>query len=103
MIIDQGKLLFDGQLSQLRARFGGKRELVVDFAERYDSASVVGADLVSLENQRATYQFSRGETTASELIQRISSQYRIRDLEVREPDIETTIRRIYEERLLATE
>ena len=30
MIIDRGKLLFDGQLETLRNRFGGKRELVVD-------------------------------------------------------------------------
>jgi ABC-type uncharacterized transport system ATPase subunit len=37
---------------------------------------------------------------ASELIGRLSTQYRIHDLSVREPDIEATIRRIYEERLL---
>jgi ABC-type uncharacterized transport system ATPase subunit len=36
------------------------------------------------------------------LIGRLSAQYRIRDLAVREPDIEATIRRIYEERLLET-
>jgi ABC-type uncharacterized transport system ATPase subunit len=38
--------------------------------------------------------------TASELIGRISAKYRISDLELLEPDIESTIRRIYEERLL---
>jgi hypothetical protein len=32
---------------------------------------------------------------------RLSSQYRIHDLAVREPDIEANSRRIYEERLLA--
>jgi ABC-type uncharacterized transport system ATPase subunit len=30
----------------------------------------------------------------------LSARYRIRDLSVREPDIEATVRRIYEERLL---
>jgi hypothetical protein len=34
------------------------------------------------------------------LIGRLSAQYRIHDLAVREPDIEATIRRRYEERLL---
>ncbi|HBY06323.1 MAG TPA: hypothetical protein DEH22_00480 [Chloroflexi bacterium] len=55
------------------------------------------------EGQRVTYQFPRGELTASDLIGRLSAQYRIRDLEVREPEIEATIRRIYEERLLESD
>ena len=49
---------------------------------------------------QTTYTFDRGKITASALIGRISEKYRIRDLEVREPDIEATIRRIYEEQLL---
>jgi ABC-2 type transport system ATP-binding protein len=35
MILDHGRLLFDGNLSDLRNRFGGKRLLIVDFAEAY--------------------------------------------------------------------
>lgn len=100
MIIDQGRLLFDGQLENLRDRFGGKHELVVDFAEVYVDASVEGAEIVDQTGPRVTYQFERKTLPASELIGRLSAQYRIRDLAVREPDIEATIRRIYEERLL---
>jgi ABC-2 type transport system ATP-binding protein len=33
MIIDHGKLLYDGKLEALKTRFGGNRELIVDFAE----------------------------------------------------------------------
>ena len=55
---------------------------------------------LAFDGARATYQFRRQELSASELIGRVSQQYHIRDLSVREPDIETTIRRIYEERLL---
>jgi ABC-2 type transport system ATP-binding protein len=100
LIIDQGRLLFDGQLETLQERFGGKRELVVDLAEPYADVSVVGAEVVERENGRTLYQFDRQTIAASELIGRLSAQYRIHDLAVREPDIEATIRRIYEERLL---
>jgi ABC-2 type transport system ATP-binding protein len=100
MIIDQGRLLFDGKLDTLRDRFGGKRELVVDLAEDYPSVAVDGAQVVERGGQRVVYHFSRGAITASELIGRLSACYRIRDLSVREPDIEATVRRIYEERLL---
>lgn len=47
-----------------------------------------------------TYSFERHAITASELIHRLSAHFRIRDLETHEPDIEETVPRIYEERLL---
>jgi len=102
MIIDRGQLLYDGGLDALSDRFGGKRELVVDFAEVYEDTAVEGADIIARTGPRVTYQFERETLTASELIGQLSAQYRIRDLVVHEPDIEATIRRIYEERLLET-
>ena len=100
MIIDHGQLLYDGKLELLRERFGEKRQLVVDFVEDYDIVSVNGAEIVRHEGNRITFQFTNQDISASKLINQLSAQYRIRDLEVREPDIETTIRRIYEGRLL---
>jgi ABC-2 type transport system ATP-binding protein len=103
MMIDHGHLLFDGRLEELRERFGGERELVVDFAENYADVSVEGARVVAREGPRVTYRFPRageGAITASALIGRLSARYRLLDLSVREPEIEATVRRIYEERLL---
>jgi ABC-2 type transport system ATP-binding protein len=100
MILDHGRLLYDGALDTLQEQFGGKRELLVYFAQEYESVFVDGAQVVEQDGTHATYQFERGDITASELIGRLSSSYRIRDLQVREPEIEETVRRIYEERLL---
>jgi len=100
LIIDHGKVLFDGRLDALRERFGGQRELVVDMAEDYAAVAVEGAAILGREGTRVTYGFERGAITASELIGRLSARYRIRDLMVREPQIEDTVRRIYEEKLL---
>ena len=100
MIIDHGKLLYDGTLETLRERFGGKRKLVVDFAQVYETVEVGGAEVVARDGLRVTYEFERGTMTASNLIGQLSTLFRIHDLEVREPDIEATVRRIYEERLL---
>ncbi len=100
MIIDHGKLLFDGALSALRNRFSTTRVLVVDMAEAYAEVGIEGARVIARENAQVTYQFDRNAITASELIGRLSARYRIRDLTVTKPAIEDTIRRIYEERLL---
>jgi len=100
MVIDEGKLLYDGQLDALAARFGGARQLIVELAEVYQNVEIDGAEVLTREGDRVTYQFDRDAVTASELIGRLSARYRIRDLEVREPALEETIRRIYEQRLL---
>jgi ABC-2 type transport system ATP-binding protein len=100
MIIDHGKLLYDGKLDLLRERFGDKRQLIVDFVEEYDAIAIDGVEVINQQGHRITFQFTSQEISASELINQLSAQFRIRDLEVREPDIETTIRRIYEGRLL---
>lgn len=100
IIIDEGKILFDDKLNLLKERFGGKRQLIVDFAQDYQSVEIDGAQIIQRQQNRAHYQFDRKSITASELIGKLSQNYRIIDLEVREPDIEETVRRIYEERLL---
>lgn len=100
LIIDHGKKLFDGAFSTLQTRFGGAWQLEVDFAEPYPDVSVEGADVLSRGELRAVYAFDRRTLSASELIGRLSARYSLRDLSVREPDAEATVRRIYEQKLL---
>ncbi len=100
MIIDEGKLLYDGERAALAQKYGGHRQLIVELAEDYAQVEIAGAEVASHEGLRVVYQFPQSGITASELIGRISAKYRIRDLEVREPSLEETIRRIYEQSLL---
>ncbi len=102
LLIDHGRLLFDGGLAELLARFGGDRELVVDLAEDLAAVDVevAGATVAARDGARVTYRFAATEVSASELITRVAERFRVRDLTVQEPDIEATVRRIYEERLL---
>ncbi len=100
LIIDHGKLLYDGSLAHLQTRFGGHWHLNVDFTEDYADVSVDGAELLHYADLRAVYAFDRQDLSASDLIGRLSARYSLRDISVREPDAETTIRRIYEQKLL---
>ena len=100
LMIDRGRLLFDGSPRALMDRFGGERELVVDYAEDYSEVEVQSARVTQREGRRVTYRFARSAISASELIQRLSAKYRIEDLSVQEPQIEDTVRRIYEQGLL---
>ena len=100
IIIDLGKLVYDGSLLSLKDRFGGQRGLMVEFSDDYPEIHLDGARLSQRDGRRVFFQFERDTVSASDLIVRLSQSYRIHDLEVREPDIEDTIRRIYEQKLL---
>ncbi|MEY4529851.1 MAG: hypothetical protein RLZZ156_572 [Deinococcota bacterium] len=101
MIIDHGKLLFDGQLEALQHKFGGQRRLIIDFEETPNHLEIHGASVVSQVGSRVTLEIKK-DTRVPEVITAISKGYAIRDLSVEEPDIESTIRRIYEGNLLSS-
>ena len=100
MVIDRGRLLYDGSLQDLLDSYGAKRKLVVDFAEEYRALELSQAQLLSHHNGRAHFAFDSQRSSASAVITELSRRYAIRDLSIEEPDIEETIRNIYEKELL---
>jgi len=100
MILDHGRVLYDGTLATLNHRFESDWSLVVTFAEPYEDVSLPGLAPVQQENLRAVYHFDHRQVAAADLIQQLLPRFRIADLEVRRPSLEETIRRIYNERLL---
>ena len=97
LIIDHGQLLYDGDLAQLQTRYGSARELVVDFEETPADPHVDGLDVLGSEGPRVCYAFTGA---AASPIARVTAHAPVRDITVKEPDIEATIRRIYEGGLL---
>ena len=99
MIIDQGKLLYDGGLDAIRERYGIERTLVVDLdpQEEVDGPlDVPGMSDVQQDGPRHWLRFRRDEMTAAEAISAVTARYRILDLTLEEPEIEGIVRRIYE-------
>jgi viologen exporter family transport system ATP-binding protein len=102
LLIDHGRLLYDGALAAIRDRFGVERTLVVDLAEDETldgPLTIRPAAQVRADGPRRWLRFRRDEISAAELIAVVSARYRIRDLTIEEPEIEGIIRRIYEEGL----
>ena len=100
MIIDHGRLLYDGGLDAVRDRFGTERTLVVDLSPE-DAATgpldISGATETRSDGPRRWLRFRRDETTAASLIAAVTARYCIHDLTLEEPAIEDIVRRIYED------
>jgi ABC-2 type transport system ATP-binding protein len=96
VLIDHGRVIYDGALEALRARFGRLRTLVVDLDQELNGVHVENAELVRHEGPRVWLRFDREATTAAALIADVAARYHIRDLTVEEPAIEGIVRGIYE-------
>jgi ABC-2 type transport system ATP-binding protein len=101
VLIDHGRVIYDGALEALRQRFGRQRTLVVDLemeVGRHEEppVQVANAEVVRREGPRVWLRFDRDVTTAAALISDVAARYRIRDLTVEEPEIEAIVRDIYQ-------
>ena len=97
LIIDHGKVIWDGGLDELVERHGEERTLVVDLAESRPPLELRGARVVRVDGPRQWLRFSRAQTTAAELVAAVAAEAQLVDLSVEEPEVEEIVRRIYRE------
>jgi len=97
ILIDHGRVVYDGPVEEVKRRFGRHRILVVDLEGAPEEVSVEGAEVIRRENGRVWLRFNRDEISAAQLIHRVGQRYNIVDLTLEEPEIEGIIARIYEE------
>jgi ABC-2 type transport system ATP-binding protein len=95
MVIDHGRVVYDGTVDDLKSRHGEYRTLVVDLERPAEPLRVDGADVVRVEGPRQWLRFHRDRTTAAELIAAIARTTAVVDLTVEEPLIEDVIARMY--------
>ncbi|MFI9718072.1 ATP-binding cassette domain-containing protein [Streptomyces sp. NPDC052396] len=98
MVIDHGRLVYDGALAGLHAVGESERMLVVDLERELPPIEdVAGARPVRVEGPRQWLAFAAGQSAAP-LVAALAERYPLADLSVREPDIEDVIAHMYGDR-----
>ncbi|MFE5709720.1 ATP-binding cassette domain-containing protein [Streptomyces sp. NPDC056501] len=95
MVIDHGKLMYDGELAGLHAVGESERLLVVDLERELPPIDdVPDARFVRSEGPRQWLAFP-ASSSAAPLVAAVAAKYPLLDLSVREPDIEAVIAKMY--------
>jgi ABC-2 type transport system ATP-binding protein len=98
LIIDHGRVIYDGGLEELIERYGEERTLIVDLEEPVEPLEVPGARVVRVEGPRQWLRFRRDAVSAADLTAAVAARARLVDLAIDEPDIEDVVSRIYRDR-----
>lgn len=95
IVIGKGKILLDGSLQSLRNTVSKARRLILDFDEGTNGFFIDGATLISKEKNRLVIDFDPDIITPADLINTLSTKYKIKDILIENTPIEEIIAKLY--------
>jgi ABC-2 type transport system ATP-binding protein len=112
VMLDGGKIVYDGALSDVTTRFGWERSLHLSLSEETPDALGIatraladrgGVTLTQPDALRLSVSFDSRESSSGELIRDLALILPLSDIRIDQPSAESIIRRLYEGKLQFTE
>ena len=95
ILIDQGHIIYDGSVTELKKRYTKKRLLIVQFENEEVCVDVANASVVDRQGAKVWLEYDPDAVAITTLISALGQDHQIVDLSVTEPDLEPIIRQIY--------
>jgi ABC-2 type transport system ATP-binding protein len=99
VVLDQGEKVYDGELDLLVNRFTSRRLLLDVRDSNGFELDREGVTEINQDNSHVEIIFDREILPASDLMQQVLQEYDVIDFEIKEPDIEAVVKKIYNEGL----
>ncbi len=102
IIIDDGKKLYDGSLENIKQNYVSSRIIEAEFDEMPTEISIPNITVGDTENNRMKKQimFDTDKTDINTLINTLLNDYSIKDISVKEPEIDAIISDIYQGKII---
>jgi len=100
IIIDKGKLIYDGPINTIKDRFGKFRTITFETCEPITQIKLPpGAEIITpdrhSEERKLALRFDRTITTASRVAAEVMNQVEVVDFSITEPDLPSIVKQIY--------
>jgi ABC-2 type transport system ATP-binding protein len=100
LLINHGRLMFDGTLDELKAEHGSRPHVNVTFAQPVPAVELTGARVVSHDGMRAVLA-PEGVTTSEDVVRALISRFPVVNIGVEETNLEDLMRDVYLSKLAA--
>jgi len=97
VVLDEGKKIYDGQLNDLVNRFSSRR-LILE-TEDIIQPDIEGIKDIQRPNGKVEIVFDPDIVSVPDLMKQILEKYNVSDFQIKEPDIEAVVKKIYNEGL----
>jgi viologen exporter family transport system ATP-binding protein len=99
LVIDHGRLLFDGPLSELRDRILPITSIIFDVKAVPDPSLLVwnSQRIAEVGSHRYRVDIDRRSLSAATAVKEIMNRFEVADISIEEPQIEDVVKRIYRE------
>ncbi|WP_337100463.1 ABC transporter ATP-binding protein [Paenibacillus sp. YIM B09110] len=98
MVVDHGKLMYDGNLHTLKNDYGNMETMELDTEEEFmmdDALLRMGISFSRTEDARSQLVYDKNNMNSSAVMKWIMDRYSVRDFKVKETEIEEIIRKLY--------
>lgn len=101
IILDEGKVIYDGETEALKRKFIHEKIIEVEFHEEDCSVmEIPGVTVVKDHGFKKWLKYDDQEAGTGKIISLLAANYKIKDLSVREPSVESIIRNIYDNNVI---
>ena len=100
VMIDKGKIIYDGMLSEFKRAYCHDNMLIVDFKDSNFVLEDSRLKVIKVEGNRKTIIYDKREISSGEAISMITRNNIVNDLTLKEPEIEEVVKKIYEKNSL---
>lgn len=106
LIIDEGKLIYDGSLTDLKERFGTKRKVVMEVQNLKEAAKLPLHEYLSVsredyevqadaKNNTITISFDKNKLQVSDVIGQVMGHTQVKDIKIYETELAEIVKAIY--------
>jgi viologen exporter family transport system ATP-binding protein len=97
IVIHGGRVLLDAPIGELKRRYLSTRRVTVSTEHAELTLALPGVTCVHAEPHRTTFQLDEQQASLGRLVDAISRQTTLRDLELDDPPLDEVVRRLYAE------
>lgn len=95
LMIDKGKLLSDSSLEAFKEKNRDSYRVRIEYTKMYHEISIQGAVLTMQREGVREYEIAKREGTVNEILKCLSDAFQIKDISIRETEIEEIVRNLY--------
>lgn len=104
IIIDDGRKLYDGSLENVKKNYVSSRIIEAEFDQLPENLSIANATVSDSESNamKKIISFDSDIVSINSLMSTLMNDYEIKDISIKEPEIDAIIRDIYEGKIVMT-